>query len=215
MEKKNVRHLESYFYRDDLCDGRYDFPVVKKQTVDLNNLKLIRFSTIVKNEKQDMDATVHFFEYDDRFDEVWKNPSAYLAELKQYKQVLTPDFSMYTNIPLALQIFNTFRNRWLGAYWQKNGIVVIPAVSWGDEWSYEFCFDGIQPGSYVAVSTMGCADVKEAFMDGFIRMCQAIDPIKVVCYAKPFDEMYHYADIIEVPYRRNTRIAPASERQDV
>jgi hypothetical protein len=182
--------------------------------VDLDNLKLIRFSTIVKVEENDADATVHFFEYDDRFDEVWRTPAAYIAELSQYRQVMTPDFSMYVNIPLALQIFNTFRTRWIGAYWQKNGLVVIPTVSWSNEWSYEFCFDGVQHGSCVAVSTMGCMDVKDAFMEGFVLMCQMIDPSVVICYAKPFDEMKNYADIIEVPYLRNTRIAPATERHE-
>jgi hypothetical protein len=214
METKDVRHLESYFYNEYFTDGKYDFPVIKKQKIDLIDLELIRYSSTTKNETSADDATVHFFEYDDRFDEIWRNPSAYLDKLRQYKQVMTPDFSMYTNIALALQIFNTFRTRWLGAYWQSHGFTVIPTVSWGDEWSFEFCFDGIPPGSVVAVSTMGCMDVKDAFMEGFSQMCKAIDPEVVICYAKPFEEMSDYTDVIEVPYLRNVRIAPSAERQD-
>jgi hypothetical protein len=38
--------------------------------VDLSDLKLIRFSNAVKYEKEDVDATVHFFEDDKDFDEM-------------------------------------------------------------------------------------------------------------------------------------------------
>jgi hypothetical protein len=210
MEADGKKHLEHYFYSDYAAGGKYDFPIVKKQRIELEGLKLIRYSSTIGHEYDDNDATVHFFEYDDRFDEIWRNPKAYLGKLGQYRQVMTPDFSMYTNMPLALQVFNTFRNRWLGAYWQSNGLKVIPAVSWGDEWSFEFCFDAIQPNSIVAVSTMGCMDVNEAFLLGFSEMCKAIDPELVICYGKPFDEMSQMAELLEVPYQRNARIAPAT-----
>jgi hypothetical protein len=146
--------LEPYFYNDYLMYGKYDLPLIERQDIDLKDLKLIRFSDIIKKETRDKDATVHFFEYDYKFDEVWKNPKDYLAELTQYKQVLSPDFSMYINLSRALQIFNTFRSRWLGAFWQANGITVIPTISWSDKDSFEFCFDAIEKGSILAVSTI-------------------------------------------------------------
>lgn len=191
-------------------DGKYDMPTLAKQDIDLKNLKLIRFSDIVKKETKNTDTTVHFFIYDDEFDEVWKRPDAYVGELAQYKQVITTDFSLYTNMSLAMQIFNTYRNRWLGCFWQENGLTVIPSVSWSDEWSYEFCFDGIQQGAAVAVSTLGCYDIEPGFMEGFRRMCEKIKPDKVICYASPFDAMRKLADVIEVPYVTDARIAPAA-----
>jgi hypothetical protein len=208
-----TKTLEPYFYNDYVMDGKYDLPLIAHQEISLHDLKLIRFSSIVKDEKSDLDATVHFFEFDDRFDEVWRNPQCYLSEIKQYKQVLSPDFSMYTTMSLALQIFNTFRSRWCGAFWQMNGLVVIPTVSWSDEWSYEFCFDGIEQGTIVAVSTIGCADSKRLFLGGFAKMCEKIKPKKVICYAKPFDEMRNMADLIIVPYQQNKRIVIAQKEE--
>ena len=35
----------------------------------------------------------------------------------------------------------------------SKGIRVIPSVSWGNENTFEFCFEGIEKGSTVAVST--------------------------------------------------------------
>ncbi|MDR0500880.1 MAG: DUF4417 domain-containing protein, partial [Coriobacteriales bacterium] len=127
--ENDARHLESYFYSDFPYEGKFDLPVIKRQQVFLDNLKLIRYSSTVAHEYDEADATVHFFEYDDRFGEVWRKPSSYIARLSQYRQVIAPDFSMYTNMALALQVFNTYRNRWLGAFWQSKGLTVIPSVS--------------------------------------------------------------------------------------
>jgi hypothetical protein len=211
MATKNEHKLEPYLVSRYVMGGKYDMPTLEKQDIDLVDLKLIRFSDIVKKETKDQDATVHFFIYDDEFDEVWRNPAAYLGELAQYKQVMTTDFSLYTNMSVAMQIFNTYRNRWLGCYWQEKGLTVIPSVGWSDEWSFEFCFDGIQEGSIVAVSTLGCYDIESVYMAGFKLMCEKIRPEKVICYAKTFDAMLELADVIEVPYIADARIASAKE----
>jgi hypothetical protein len=62
--------LDFYFRNGYRLAGKFDLPVIRKQKIDLDGLKLIRFSSIVKHETEDMDATVHFFEPDERFDEV-------------------------------------------------------------------------------------------------------------------------------------------------
>jgi hypothetical protein len=173
----------------------------------LDGLKLIRFSSIIRSETKDLDATVHFFEPDDRFDEVWKNPEAYLGELGQYRQVLSPDFSLFTRMAIPMQFVNTFRSRWCGWYWQEHGLTVIPTVSWSTVRSFEFCFDGIPRAGVVAVSTVGVRDVEEAFMAGFTHMCRRLAPTQVVCYGEPFDAMGSMADIVVVPYMRAARVA--------
>lgn len=53
--------------------------------------------------------------------------------------------------PLSCKLYN-FWNRWCGVYWASKGIWVIPTVNWGDESTFDFCFDGIEKGSVVAVS---------------------------------------------------------------
>ena len=120
------------------------------------------------------------------------------------KGVLTPDFSMYLEMPYALQIYNTFRNRWCGAYLADKGIKVIPTVSWSDEKSFGFCFKGIEKGSIVAVSTYmfhehnNHAEQKELFMKGYNKMLETVEPSKIICYSEPFDEMT--GDIIYIDY---------------
>jgi hypothetical protein len=201
--------MEFYFKDKFTSYGNYDFPLIFKQEIALANLELIRFSSIIKDEYRDLDATVHFFEDDERFDEVWKNPDAYIGEIAQYRQALSPNFSLYVNMPRVLQIFNTFRSRWLGAFWQEAGLTVIPTITWGDKTSYEFCFDAVEHGSVVAVSTLGCTDVEWLFLKGFAEMCERIEPECVICYNKPFERMGEVARIIEVPYSRTKRTMAA------
>jgi hypothetical protein len=199
--------IEWYFDGKYRRGGRFEMPALTRQIVALDDLKLIRFSSIVRAETEDLDATVHFFEEDERFDEVWTNPEAYLGELSQYRQVLSPDFSLLRRMPMPMQFVNTFRSRWCGWFWQENGITVIPTVSWSTTRSFEFCFDGIAPGAVVAVSTLGARDAEEDFMAGFVHMCRRLAPARVICYGEPFDAMSPAAETVVVPYARTSRVA--------
>ena len=141
---------------------------------------------------------VHFFLHDYRFECVYDNPEILFEKLKQYECLLTPDFSLYQDMPIALQIYSVFKNRWCGAYWQSMGKNVIPTVSWSNEQSFEFCFDGIEEGSLVAVSTHGNRYAKEDFLCGYNKLLQKIKPCGIICYGTPFPEMK--GNIIAIPY---------------
>ena len=92
-------------------------------------------------------------------------------------------------MPYTIQLYNTFRNRWCGAFFASKGIRVIPTVSWGDEKSFDFCFKGIEKGSVIAVSTYMFhesnhhKDQKELFMKGYNKMLSEIEPEKIICYS--------------------------------
>ncbi len=111
---------------------------------------------------------------------------------------------MYLEMPIPLKMYNTFRNRWCGAYLSSKGIDVVPTVNWGDEDTFDFCFDGIEKGSTVAVSTYmvsehnNHADQKEFFMKGYNEMLRKIEPQNIICYNTPFPEMQ--GNIIYVDY---------------
>ena len=151
---------------------------------------------------------VHFFLYDYRFERVWKNPDSDIEKLARYRAVLSPDFSMYLEMAPVMQLYNVFRNRWCGAYWASKGIRVIPTVNWGDESTFDFCFEGIEKGSVVAVSTYMASehdnrqDQKDWFMAGYNEMLRRIEPEKIICYNTPFPEMQ--GNIVYVDYERSS-----------
>lgn len=142
-------------------------------------------------------GAVHFFLDDDRFESVWKTPEKGLSYVRRVGAALTPDFSLYPEMPLALQLFNVYRNRWCGAFWQSRGVRVVPTVGWSDARSYPFCFLGVEEGSTVAVSTVGLGDPRGTrgaseeeralFRAGFAEMLARISPRLVLLYGESRD----------------------------
>ncbi len=184
-----------------ISNGKYDMPIIKKQEIDIESISLINFSNIKYNDTNNLNKTVQFFTHDYRFDYVYSHPKLAVEKLKQYYCLLSPDYSLYTDMPLAIQIKNTFKNRWCGAYWQSLGLNVIPTIEWSDERSFDFCFDGVEKGSIVAVSTYGKQKIEEEFMKGYNEMLKRIKPCAIICYEKPFPKMKGKLKVF--PYNHN------------
>lgn len=169
--------------------GKYNMPIIKKQKIDLDKIDLWSFTKIKADDIENKNKTIHFFTYDWNFESVYDKPEQVLEKLDNYYALLSPEFSLYWDMPKALQIYNTFKNRWCGAYWQKNGKLVIPTVCCAGIDSYDFCFDGIEEGSVVAVSTYKREQYKKQFMQSYNKMLEVIKPSAIICYGKAFDEM--------------------------
>ncbi len=176
----------------------WSMPVIPKADFNLTSdseLRLIGFDKVKNGKDNHYKRMVHFFLYDYAFESIWDSPEKYVETLKQYEAVLTPDFSMYIEMNPVIQLYNTFRNRWVGAFLHEKGIKVIPTVNWGLENTFDFCFNGIEKGSVVAVSTYmvsehgNHSDQKEFFMKGYNEMLKRIEPELIICYHEPFPEM--------------------------
>lgn len=133
-------------------------------------------------------AAVHFFLDDYRFETVWSKPERGLSRCRAVGAALTPDFSLWTNMPLVMQLWQVYRSRWCGAWLLHHGVQVIPTISWSTEPSYAFAFAGITPGSVVAVSTVGTRrdpDARVLFAAGFAEMTRRLRPSVVLVYGTP------------------------------
>ena len=151
-------------------------------------------------------AGLHFFLEDYRFEAVWNRPGQALKGLRPYTAVLTPDFSLYRDWPVAAQVWNVYRSRWCGAYWQANGLTVIPTVSWSTAVSYDFCFLGLPRHSLVALSTVGLRwrqdeTARALFVAGFREMTRRLSPSRVLCYGDLPPVCHDLAEIISYPTR--------------
>lgn len=186
---------------------KFKIPIIPKGNFgdkDFQNLLLIGFDRTNIRDAHHLNRMVHFFLYDYKFERIWKKPDYDIEKLKRYRAVLSPDFSIYREMNPSMQLYNTFRNRWCGAYFASKGIRVIPTVSWGDENTFDFCFKGIPKGSVVAVSTYmvsehgNHADQKDFFLKGYREMLRQIEPERIICYNTPFPEME--GNIIFVDY---------------
>ena len=139
--------FKSGFVQDAYFSPVYEFPPLKQATGKPD--KAIPFDKATRSTK--FDHWIHFYIHDRQFECVWNNPKQYLNLLKRFAGVITPDYSLYRSLPLAMQIWNTYRNRSI-AYWlQSNGVNIIPNIRWGDERTYAFAFEGIEQGGTIAI----------------------------------------------------------------
>ncbi|MBO5449399.1 MAG: DUF4417 domain-containing protein [Ruminococcus sp.] len=185
-EKFRYENLQHGFFE---AEGKYDIPKLTGSDVD-EIPELIGFN-YAKTAKDRTDKGVHFFLDDYQFTRVWNNPTNYIELLKQFRIVLTPDFSLYSDFPRAMQIYNHYRKHWLGAYWESNCIKVIPTICWSDESSFEWCFEGEPVGSIVAVSSVGTQqnkNSKRAFLLGYEKMLERLQPETIIFYGNIPDE---------------------------
>ena len=188
-EKNKQKLVRNEFLYHGNSAGKFEFPIVKKQNIDIEKIKLLSYVDTKVNDENNKDKTIHFFTYDWKFEKVYENAEQELEKLSQYYCLFSPDFSMFTNMPLALQIANVFKNRWCAAYWQSKGLKVIPTVSWGDARTFNFCFDGIEEGAAVVVCTYYRENDEESFMLGYNEMIKRIKPSLILCYDEPFAQM--------------------------
>src|SRR4051794_20841769 len=62
--------------------------------------------------------TLGFYVWDEKLDGLWRNPQRQTARLLAagVSAVIEPDFSLWADAPLAEQLWNTYRTRWMGRY---------------------------------------------------------------------------------------------------
>ena len=124
-------------------------------------------------------AIIHMFNEDYAINSAWSTPNKYLRIFSKVRAVCTPDFSLYTDMPRALWLFNVYRKQWLGRFWQENGINVICTVSWPEGMVEDFMLAGIPQGATIAMSVCGKdIDIERQKAD-IGRILQRLNPAKV------------------------------------
>ena len=209
MKMKNYSQSmrqNSLFMRNDFeTNGQWDIPIVAKQDLDLSNVELIGYSdTRVNDNVVNKRKGVHFFIDDYRFESIYKNPKKSLDKLSQYAFILTPDYSTYSDMNQWRQLESVAHNRWCGAYWQSQGLKVIPTISWSTPSSYRYCFDGIEPNGIVAIGMIGCKRNRHNFMYGYNEMLNRLNPKAIICFGKPFPNMK--GNLIVVDYLESRKV---------
>lgn len=205
MKSYNFRNNPLFLRNEFETVGKWQLPLVHKQELDLSNVQLIAISDTKYNDTEaNRKKGVHFFVDDYKFDVTYRNPEKALVRISQYAFAFTPDFSTYANMNYWRQLESIAHSRWCGAFWQDQGLTVIPTISWSTPKSYDFCFDAIETGSIVAIGMIGCKHTKPEFLEGYKEMLERIKPSAIICFGKPFEEMQ--GNLIEVDYLASRKV---------
>lgn len=182
-----------------LTNDFWQMPIIENNGYIPTDLIGFNYAKTSKNKS----CGIHFYVDDYQFERVWNYPEKYIDVLLDYECILSPDFSLYMDMPMPMKIWNVYRSRFIGAYYQSKGITVIPTISWAEKETFEFCFRGIPKGSIVSISTIGVKRDKDAlkiWTDGVTEMIKQIQPSTILVYGGMLE--YNYGDI-EVIYYEN------------
>ena len=175
--------------------GKYEFPILLP-TYKIPN-RLIAFTDALKS--KDYGQWVHFYQDDKDFERIWRQPRKYLSILKKFNGVILPDFSLYRDMPLAMQIWNIYRSRAFGHWLQREGIEIIVNIRYGDERTYRICCDGVSQGCVIAIGTHGTTKGRRDryyLLNGLDKVIEILQPSAIVIYGAAPDKYYQkYKDM--------------------
>lgn len=148
--------------------------------------KLVPFNVAMRLNRVPERRGVHFFIDDYQFERVWNAPERYVAALRRFDCVFTPDFSLYLDMPRAMKIWNIYRARLIGRYWSEHGVRVVPALSWAEPETFDFCFDGLPRRSTLAVARVGVEAYpyfRYVWEAGFAEAMRRLKPERILLYS--------------------------------
>lgn len=198
-ERTNNAYNLDLTQQSELTNDFWQMPIIKNDNYIPKDLIGFNYAKSSKEKN----TGIHFYIDDYQFERVWNSPEKYVDVLMDYDCILSPDFSLYMDMPMPMKIWNIYRSRQIGAYYQSQGIKVIPTISWAEPETFEFCFQGIPKGSIVSVSTIGVKQDEDALQiweDGMREMIRVIEPSTILVYGGQLD--FDYGDI-EVIYFDN------------
>lgn len=195
----------------------HNLELLKKVQVDEEGFPIVGRSEVVPDEFVDFSgatstkkelksrAACHFYLDDYRFERIWTYPEKYFELLKSFKCVIQADFSLYLDMPRAIQMWNKYRSNLLAAWWQAEGIEVVPSLVWSDRESFDFAFKGLPRGGVYATTAVGChsGEAKKFWEAGMAYALEELKPETLLFFGKV--PVYDFGDTWVISYK-NTRL---------
>lgn len=133
----------------------------------------------------DTEAGVHLYLDDHRIENTWTDPERYVGMLRRFACVMTPDYSLWLEMPEPMKRWQVYRSLAVGKAWQDAGLCVVPTLTWGGPDTFSWCFDGIPKGGTVSLSTVGLmrsVEGRRLFDEGADAAMEAVSPSRVLAY---------------------------------
>ena len=116
-ERTNNAYNLGLIDANNMTDDFWQMPIIRRD--DYVPSELIGFNYAKTSDRKDVG--VHFYIDDYQFERVWNAPEKYIGVLAEYDCILSPDFSLYMDMPMPMKIWNVYRSRQIGAFYQGCG----------------------------------------------------------------------------------------------
>lgn len=184
--KKNINHAtyKMKIFEELVVEKEFEMPIIKVYDGEKPE-RLMSFNKAIA--KKQYDATVHFYINDKEFTRILTYPEKYLEILKKFKSVIAPDFSQYIEMPYPMKLYHCYLNKAFAAYWRKNGINVIPNITWSTPDSYDYSFAGIEKNGIIAINCTGVkksAYSKFLWLEGYKEAIKRLEPRHIIRYGE-------------------------------
>ena len=196
----------------EFIDSTTPFPMPKVHKVNPFELPdvALPFSKALNGSNKDL--MVVFYEPDTNFARILHNPKRYVEPLKRFSCVVGPDFSQ----KIGMNRFVNFHNHWwnlaLTAYFQSQGVLMIPNVTWSDPASYSYAFIGIPKHSVIAINCTGIKRNHAAmylWRKGYEEALRVLEPSLIIRYGDKMpgerEDISVYFENINLKNLRNGR----------
>lgn len=182
---KTLGPLHSVLCRGIEFTSKNQFPIVEPYSGDIPELLCSVHRLRKKSEYLLRGICGHFFTPDSNIEPFWNNPFRYLQWLRKFGYVVSPDFSLFINMVLMQKLWNSYRNKLLSAFYQRNGVNLIPAPAWGDLVNIELYMEGWPKCSVIAINSTGIGCDKRCrriWLDGYNAMLDILKPVHIIRY---------------------------------
>ncbi len=190
--------------------GQLPIPIVKRVEPFGLPLQALPFSKVIN--KANKDLMVVFYEPDANFARVLHNPKRYVEPLKKFSCVVGPDFSQKIGMNEFLRYSNNWWNKALTAFYQSQGVFMIPNVTWSDPSSYAYAFLGIPKHSVIAINCTGIKGNHAAMFlwrNGYEEALRVLEPSLIIRYGDKMpgerEDISVYFENINLKNLRNGR----------
>lgn len=195
--KKVPDSFQAYLVKDASFTKQEEYPILQKDMIsDKLPIDIMPFNKAITYKGDLSNTFICFYEPDDSFERIRRNPKRYLNFFKRTAGIIGLDFSVHSDMPIIKQKAQMNDNLSLTYYFGSNGIPVIPNIRCGiDELIPEF-LEAIPKHSIIAVGTHGfIKTTKEkyewyCFLDTIIT---ELAPQKIIVYgtlsSKIFDDI--------------------------
>ncbi len=193
-----------------MAPGQFPIPIVKRVAPFGLPSQALPFSKVINRAQKD--SMVVFYESDTNFARILHNPKRYVEALKTFSCVVGPDFSQKIGMNKFVCFSNNWWNKALTAFYQSQGVFMIPNVTWSDPSSYSYAFLGIPKHSVIAINCTGIKGNHAAmylWRKGYEEAIRILEPVLIIRYGDKMsgerEDISVYFENINLKNLRNGR----------